>query len=134
MLVKIAKADRKRRLVFGWANLSRTPDGKQVIDLHGDVIPPDVLEKATYDYVARHREGGLEHQKMGVATLVEAAYIDSEKLSAMGVESPFEGAGMWIGLRVDDADVWAAIEGGDLPAFSIGGKGTYEEIDGESEA
>ncbi len=129
VLIRITKADPKRRMVFGWANLAATEDGKTVIDLHGDVIPADVLERASYDYVARHREGGLEHQKMGVATLIEAAFIDAEKLAAMGVETTFKGAGIWIGMRVDDPDVWAAVESGALPAFSIGGAGSYEEIE-----
>lgn len=47
-MFNILKADGDQRLVFGWANVSVTVDGKQVEDLEGDVIDPEELEKAAY--------------------------------------------------------------------------------------
>jgi len=128
--VQISKADAKKRLVFGWANVSVTKDGEEITDLHGDIIPPDVLEKAAYNYVIRHREAGLEHEVMGVADLAESAFIDPDKLKAMGIkDTAYEGQGWWIGFRVNDPDVWAAVEKGDLPMFSIGGVGHYVDVE-----
>lgn len=127
--VPVAKSDPERMLVFGFANVSVTRDGEVVTDLHNDEIPPDVLEKAAYNFVLRYREGGLEHEKMGVSRLVESCFITPEKLAAMGVkDTEFNGASWWVGFKVDEPEVWAAVKSGELPMFSIGGEGSYEEV------
>lgn len=127
---KLTKADARRMLVFGFANVSMTRDGEVVIDHHNDIIPPQVLEKAAYDFVLRYREGGLEHEKTGVARLVESVFLTPEKLAAMGISDPtFRGAEWFVGFKVDDPEVWAAVERGELPMFSIGGEGTYVEVE-----
>lgn len=121
---EIAKKDEERRLVFGWANVSMDK-GQMVVDSHGDQIPPDVLEKAAYSYLATFRSGGFEHYKMGVATPVESAWIDQDKLSAMGVDAEFSRSGWWVGFRVDDPEVWAMVKSGKLGSFSIGGVASF---------
>ncbi len=127
---QIAKTVEDQRLVFGFANISVDPDGETVTDKHGDQIPPSVLEKAAYRFVVQRGEGGLEHQYMGVATLVESFFLTAEKVEAMGLSDPsFRGAAWWIGFRVDDSDVWAAVKSGELAAFSIAGRAEIEEVD-----
>ncbi len=128
--LQVAKKDPKKMLVFGFANVAVDKNGKTVTDLHDDQIPADVLEKAAYTFVLKYREGGYEHQKMGVARLVESFFLTAEKLKAMGVkDGDYDGAAWWVGFKVDDPDVWAQVEKGELPAFSIGGTCTYEERD-----
>ena len=48
---KIAKSDDDRMLAFGWANVSMRADGELVEDWQGDIIEPEELENAAYDYV-----------------------------------------------------------------------------------
>lgn len=121
-LVPIKKLNEEQRLAFGWANWSTDASGKLITDSHGDQIGPEILEKAAYRFVLRYREGGLEHERMGVASLVESVFVTREKVMAMGFDpGTFAGAGWWVGFRVDDSDVWAKVKSGELPDFSIGG-------------
>lgn len=125
----VAKKDPSQMLVFGFANVAVAKNGETVTDTHGDQIPAEVLEKAAYKFVLHYREGGLEHEVMGVARLVESCFLTPEKLVAMGItDAEFKGAAWWVGFKVDDTDVWKKVEDGELPAFSIGGVGSYEEI------
>jgi hypothetical protein len=126
--VPIAKRDTAKQLVFGYANVSVTPEGKRVVDTHGDSIPPEVLEEGAYRYVIRSREGGVEHQVMGVARLVESVFLTAEKIEAMGLSAEsFKGAAWWVGFKVDDPEVWESVKSGDLDGFSIGGAMTVQE-------
>jgi hypothetical protein len=124
----VTKTDDEQMLVFGFANVSVTKDGELVTDTHGDQIPPDVLEKAAYKFVLKYREGGYEHEKMGVARLVESVFLTPEKLKAMQItDDTFKGAAWFLGFKVDDPDVWRDVKSGKLPAFSIGGTATFVE-------
>ena len=126
-MIKISKFSEEKREVYGIANMSVDLDGELVTDTHGDQISPDVLEKAAHQFVIRYREGGLEHMRMGVATLIESVFLTQEKLDAMGIDVEYRGAAWFVGFKVHDPDVWAAIKSGDLPAFSIGGKAIVED-------
>lgn len=124
----VAKTDADKRLVFGFANVAVTPAGDEVIDLHGDVIPEDVLEKAAYNYVVKSGVGGVEHEVMGTAVLVESCFLTKSKVEAMGLDaSNYNGAAWWVGFRVDDDDTWEAVKSGTLRAFSIGGRCVVED-------
>lgn len=117
----LAKTDAAKRLVFGYANVARKADGSVVTDLHGDEIDAQSLEDAAYDFVLYYREGGLEHQTMGVAKLVESVFLTPEKLQAMGIESTFKGAAWFIGMKVMDEALWKRVLAGEITCFSIGG-------------
>ena len=69
---KIHKSDDDEMLAFGWANVAITSDGEQVTDLQGDIVDPDVLEDAAYNFVEFYREGGEMHERGGCAVLVES--------------------------------------------------------------
>lgn len=127
--IPITKKDASQMLAFGFANVAVTEDGTLVTDLHKDQIPAEVLEKAAYKFVLKYRTGGLEHEEMGVARLVESFFMTAEKLKALGIETTdtFKGAAWWVGFKIDDPDVWKRVEGGELCDFSIGGTGEYEE-------
>lgn len=125
-----AKQDIERRLVFGFANVAVTPDGAEVVDLQDDVIPEMVLEKAAYNYVAKSGVGGVEHETMGTAVLVESVFLTKEKVEAMGLDaSKYNGAAWWVGFKVTDDKAWEAVKSGSLRAFSIGGTCVVEDND-----
>jgi hypothetical protein len=117
-----------QRLVFGWANVAVSIDGQPIIDAHQDTIDPDTLEKAAYDYVLRFRDAGQMHSGGSVGRLVESFMVTPEKLVAMGLAADALPVGMWVGFKIDDADVWAKVKDGTYPMFSIQGKAVREPV------
>jgi hypothetical protein len=55
---KIAKSDDDKHLAFGWANVAIRADGEEIEDWQEDIIEPEELENAAYQYVLLYREGG----------------------------------------------------------------------------
>jgi hypothetical protein len=122
---KIAKADADQQLIFGWASVVEK-DGKLVIDKQGDVITPEDLEKAAYDFALNARAHGHMHAQTGTGRMVESMVFTKEKQAALGID--LGKVGWWIGFRVDDEGTWAAHKRGELPEFSIGGSGRRVEM------
>lgn len=127
--VRVYKVE-DERLVFGWANVSVAADGTQVVDSHSDMIDPDVLEKAAYEYVLQFRDAGQMHAGGSVGRLVESFMVTPQKLEAMGLASDALPVALWVGFKIDDADVWAKVKSGEYPAFSIQGQAMREPVDG----
>lgn len=121
---KIVKFNDDKQLVFGWASVS-TVGGEMIVDKQGDMIAPDTLEDAAYDFVLYHRKHGDMHERLGTGRLIESMMFTLEKQQALGIDLGMEG--WWVGFKVDDAAVWKRIKAGDLPEFSIGGKATRVE-------
>lgn len=118
---EVRKIDEDQRLVFGWFSVVEK-DGVAVVDDEGDVITPEELEKAAYNFVLKARIAGDRHVRKGVGDLVESIMFTKEKQDALGINLGCVG---WFGgFKVSDEDVWDSIRKGDYPMFSIGGKGT----------
>ena len=120
----IAKMDNDRRLVFGWASISMTADGEQLEDLQHDIIDPEDLEEAVYEYVLHFRDTGEEHRphlrKKG--KLVESCVFTAEKQKAMGIPAGIIPVGWWIGFKIEDDEAWEKVKNGTYKMFSIEGK------------
>lgn len=125
---QIRKVDDEQMLVFGWASVAVTVEGDTVVDSQGDVIEPEDLEKAAYDYVLRYRDGGVMHERTGVARLVESLVVTPEKLASLGLAKDALPQGWWLGMKVDDPGVWKRVRSGELRMFSIGGKARREVL------
>jgi hypothetical protein len=120
---EVKKFSEDKQIVFGWASVTDL-DGNPVVDLQGDILESDVLEKAAYDYVLNSREAGDMHRvHRGIGKVVESVVLTKEKASAMGLELPGGKVGWWIGMHIDNPDVWAKVKSGEYTAFSIGGSG-----------
>lgn len=117
---EIAKAEPDQQLIFGWASIVEK-DGYLVIDKQGDVILPEDLEKAAYDFALNARAQGDMHTTTGVGRMIESMVFTKEKQKALGID--LKKVGWWIGFKVDNPDVWALHKSGQRPEFSIGGKG-----------
>lgn len=115
-------------MCFGWANVSLSVDGQPVVDSHRDIIEPDVLEKAAYGYVLKFRDAGQMHEGGSVGRLVESFMVTPQKLEAMGLAKDALPVGLWVGFKIDDADVWAKVKTGEYPMFSIQGKAVREPV------
>ena len=123
----IYKSDDDRRLVFGWASIAIRTDGTQIEDWQGDMIDPEDLEEAAYQFVKLYREGGEMHERGGVATMIESVVFTEEKMQAMGIPPGTLPIGWWIGFQVTDPEVWAKVKDGTYSMFSI--EGTAERVD-----
>ena len=126
----ITKADQDKRLVFGWALVSATADGKQIIDHQGDIVDQEDLEEAAYEYVLNFRDAGEEHigSLRKKARMVESVVFTEEKLQAMGIPAGKIPYGWWIGFYVDDDNAWELIKNGTYTMFSIEGRAVREPV------
>ena len=120
----IAKTVDDKKLVFGWASISFTADGEQLEDLQHDIINPEDLEEAVYEYVLNFRDTGEEHRpnlrKKG--KLVESCVFTLEKQKAMGLPEGILPVGWWIGFKIEDDEAWEKVKNGTYRMFSIEGK------------
>lgn len=132
----IVKMDADKRQIFGWANLAIV-DGEQVVDLQGDYVPIDEIEKSAYSYMLNSRKGGHMHQRIGkgldggpvhVADIIESVVFTPEKLEALGLEPDALPLGWWTGMQVHDEDVWQRVKRGELTGLSIHGTGTRTDM------
>ena len=126
---QIRKIDDDQHLVFGWANISVTTNGETVLDLQEDIIEPEELEQAAYNFVLESRDGGEMHEQTGVATLVESVVLTEEKQMAMGIPAGFVPVGWWVGFKVEDEEVWQKVKTGEYSMFSIGGTAIREDAE-----
>jgi Putative phage serine protease XkdF len=121
-----AKADVDKQQIFGWASVVEV-DGQPVVDLQGDRISPDEMEKAGYEYVMKSRKGGDMHlrddwQPVQKSEMIESFIVTPEKRDAMGLPDSVP-SGWWVGFQVQDPDVWAKVKSGERTGFSIHGHG-----------
>ena len=126
-----AKADEDKQQVFGWASVVEV-DGQPVVDLQGDYISADEMEKAGYSYVMKSRKGGDMHLRDGwepvqKSEMIESFIVTEEKRSAMGLPDSVP-TGWWVGFQVQDPQVWADIKGGKRTGFSIHGHGRRTQL------
>lgn len=128
--VHIAKTIPSERLVVGWASIVRQ-NGQDVIDEQGDIIPPEVLEKAAIDFSLYVRKAGEQHQRLeGIGRLVWSLVTTDEMVKAL-FPAAHAGAipvGWIVGFKIDDENTWAKVQNGELSAFSIGGTGVREPV------
>lgn len=119
---KIAKSDDDKMLAFGWASVSMQIDGELIEDWQEDMIEPQELENAAYNFVELYREGGEMHERGGAAVLIESVVFTKEKMRAIGISEDVLPVGWWIGFKVLDKDVWKKVKDGTYLMFSIEGE------------
>jgi hypothetical protein len=134
-----SKLDPYKRQVFGFAGVVQK-DGHAVTDRQGDVIDPEEMESAAYDFVLNSRVGGSMHKRDAfdqphhVSDLIESFAVTPEKLQALGIPAEIAKSvpvGWWTGFKVWDDDAWQDVLDGKLTGFSIHGKGKRVPIPDE---
>ena len=125
---KIHKSEDDKHLAFGWASISIDEAGEQLVDWQEDMIDPEELENAAYDFVRLYREGGEMHERGDCAILVESVVFTEEKMEAMGIPVGTIPVGWWIGFLVTDEDVWEKVKDGTYSMFSIEGEAERVEV------
>lgn len=121
----ITKKDSEKRLVFGWASVAKDKNGESLVDYQGDIIEPDELERAAYNFVLKYRATGEDHdpklRKKG--QLVESIVFTKEKQQTLGIPEGIIPEGWYVGFYIDDDDTWERIKQGNYLMFSIEGTG-----------
>lgn len=125
---KIMKSDNDKMLAFGWASVAIRVDGEVIEDWQEDIIEPEELENAAYNFVQFYREGGEMHERGDVAVLIESVVFTEEKMKAMGIPEGTLPIGWWIGFKVLDDDVWEKVKDGTYSMFSIEGEAERVEV------
>jgi len=124
---EISKSNDKRQ-VFGWASVVEL-NGEPVVDLQGDYMAIDVIEKAAYDYVHSSRRGGDMHQVGSHASdLIESFIVTPEKKAQLNLPDDMP-VGWWVGFQVNDDKVWEMVKDGKRPEFSIHGSGQRVDVE-----
>lgn len=119
----ISQTDEDKRLAFGWANIAINAGGLMIEDRQHDIIEPEVLEKAAYQFVELYREGGEMHRRGNCAVLIESMVFTDEKVTALGIpQGIIPKCGWWIGFKVTDDAVWAKVKSRQYNMFSIEGQ------------
>lgn len=132
LTVPIVKSDAEKGQVFGFAMFAEDPEhpGEIHIDKQGDMITPEDLEDAVYDFVLDSRDGGVMHVTKGDATLIESVVFTPEKLEAMGLaKDAMPNGAWWLGYQVHNEEARELVKSGKLSAFSIEGAARREEVD-----
>ena len=125
---KIMKSDDEKMLAFGWASVSMRVNGELIEDWQKDIVEPEELEKAAYNFVELYREGGEMHERGGTAVLIESVVFTEEKTEAIGIPADTLPVGWWIGFKVLDEEVWEKVKDGTYPMFSIEGEAERQEV------
>lgn len=124
----IAKTNREKRQVFGWANVAVRANGEAVCDWQEDVLDTEELEQAAYGFVLHSRQGGERHLRGNVAVMIESMVFTKEKMPGLGLPPGIIPEGWWIGFQILDEDVWQKIKQGEYTMFSIEGIASREVI------
>lgn len=122
--------DEDQQLVFGWANVALQEDGTAPFDWQSDIIPPEVLEEAAYNYVLNFGMAGQNHDwDTECGWLVESMVFTKEKMNALGIPEGLLPEGWFIGFYIPDPAVYKKVKSGDYNMFSIQGYGTRIPIE-----
>lgn len=128
--VEVAKSvtDDYENLVFGWANVAFTPDGRQVEDLQGHLIDVDELESTAYNFVVKSYGTGEQHTSESFGELVESMVFTKEKMDLMGLPAgSLPEASWWVGFHVPP-ETHEKVREGKLKMFSIEGSAKLQEL------
>ena len=126
---RITKSDDEQMLAFGWANIAIRKDGTQIEDRQKDIVDPDELERAVYDYVQFYREGGEMHERGGSAVMIESVMFTKAKMAAMGIPEGTVPEGWFLGFKILDTDVWEKVKDGTYKMFRIEGQAIRQKVE-----
>lgn len=121
---RIVKIDLDKRIVIGVVS---EPD---TIDLQGDIILAEDIEKACHGYMIKSRLVGLQHREKADVDVVECyiapcnMYLDESETDSLIVK------GSWVmATKVNDDRIWDMVKTGKINSYSIGGWGNRTPID-----
>lgn len=126
--IKIVDSDEPQNLIFGWANVSFTKDGEQVLDHQGHMIDIEDLEHMAYNFTVKYRKSGDMHRSEAFGELVESMVYTPEKLEVLGLAPGSLPYAWWVGFRLppDEAE---KVRNGERSMLSIEGGARLELVE-----
>lgn len=121
VLFDITKSNSEEGLVSGWANVAVNADGSLPLDWQGDIIRPEVLEKAAIKFMMDYRGSGVMHEGESKGTVVESIVFTKDKQACIGIPEGTVPKGWFITVKVTDPEVFAKVKDGTFKMFSIQG-------------
>jgi hypothetical protein len=122
---KVAKVDSTLGLVLGWAIISKL-DNEPYFDLQGDHIPEDLMLKASTDFMENSRTAKAMHAGEQRGSILFAFPMTEEIAKAFEIDTGGK-YGLMVAMKADE-DMLARFASGEYTGFSIGGKGSSEEV------
>ena len=117
--VDLMKLDDDQRLIYG---VVLVPD---VEDLQGDICSKEDIQEAAHEYLVKSRMIKAQHKAPTDAEVVECYIAPIDIPIGKGIAP----AGSWILVtKVNSSAMWTAVKKGEITGYSIGGRGTREEI------
>jgi len=126
-MVAILKSDPVQQVVYGWAGKYLDVDGSVLVDLQGDMIEPEVIEKAAVSFMEDYRESGVMHEGESVGTIVASLVTTPEIVKALFGPDVHLPVGWLVGVRYPDANIYKRVVSGELAMFSIQGTAEVED-------
>ncbi len=112
--VPIIKSKGDQKIVYGVVS---EPD---TIDLQGDRLSREEIEKACHKFMLTSQKIGMEHEGQAKADIIES-YIAPMDFTCGGQTVR---KGSWVmAVKIHDPELWAAVKNGDITGFSIAGTG-----------
>ncbi len=128
VLFDITKAKEDECLVSGWANVAVNADGSLPLDWQGDIIRPEVLEKAAVNFMLNYRDSGVMHEGESQGVVVESIVFTKEKQEILGIPEGCVPEGWFITVKVLNPEVFKAVKEGKYRMFSIQGTAKRVEL------
>lgn len=127
--VPISKVDAKKQIVFGWGSVTEV-DGQPVIDSQGDIIEDADLEDAVYDFMVSAVHDEMHKRVVPDSKIVESFVVTDEKLQKMFPGNAPSGGfrGWWLGVKINDPEVFRKHKEGIYTGFSITGTALRKEV------
>ena len=126
--MQVIKADHAQQVVYGWAGQYTDAEGIPVVDLQGDVIAPEEIEKASYAYLLDKRDNGVMHEGKTVGKIVASLVTTPDVIKAFFGDDVRCPVGWIIGVKYPDKHIFKAVVDGKLAMFSIQGQADREEL------
>ncbi len=114
--------DIDQQIVFGFASVALNKDGTAPYDLEGDIISPEELEAAAYNFVLNNGRVNQSHQwDTDCGWLVESIMFTKEKMDALGIPEGTLPEAWFVGFYIPDPTVYKKVKDGEYNMFSIEG-------------
>ena len=122
--------------IMGYAITIAKPDGTPTVDSQGDVVMPDQLRKAVFEFMEQgDRPAGFMHfrhpetgELLRAGKIVESLCVTPEITKMLGIEGQIP-LGWIVGIEVQNPLVKKMIRDGKAPSFSVGGKAVRVPIE-----
>lgn len=122
--IVIAKADKAKQIVYG---VVYEPD---VVDAHGDFMTAEEIEKAAHAFMESQHTHNIDKQHDLEA---DEGYVVESYIAPVDMQLGDQEIkkGSWVaGVKVTNAETWAAIEKGEITGFSMWGIGKRVKVEG----